>query len=280
MASADNCRKALQEGLLHQARAHAMAALQLDAGNREAHLCLGRTLGALGDSTGALVALEKALQLSVSAQERAIALTLIGNQLLADGQYEAAVSTFGRSLEIARAERLNALQRIDLMRMADSHAMRGDWKAALDNYQQAAPLAANDGERGDNNALLAVAYRQLGLYDKAIEHGIKAVMMYERGGEIEQYTEASVELAESYSKAGRHGDAVRVLEKILALITPAGNTYWEIRARIGLCLVHLATGDISSAEAQLQKANELSAKIEDVDLHARLAAAKATLSGK
>lgn len=258
---AQACQQSLRAGELTKAIAFAQQAIKSNAGEREGYLCLGRAQGQAGDYAAAIAALQVADRQSNSPIEHMQALTLLGHQQKALKANAEARASYQKSLELARQDRNKFFQRVNLMGVGEIQQAEGDFKGALESYQQGAKLAANDNERADCHAHLAAAYHALGDHDQTIAQQVKAVIMEERSGELDHYAQASLTLSQYYLDAGQYANAEKALGKLLSVVTQAGDAYWEASVYQLQARLKRAQNQVAESDQLLQRALQLANKI-------------------
>ena len=251
------CNQALEQGKIDTAITLASQALKKSNSDRKAYLCLGLAQGTKDDHAAAVAALQEAERLAVDPSEHIVALTLLGNQYASVGANVEAEKAYKASLSIARAGKIRHFERVNLNQLGEIRQAVADYSGALEYYLQSQKLAANDNERADGNAHIAAAYSLLGNHDKAIEYQIKSVLGEERVGELDQYANASVELGRIYVVAGQYANAEKALNKILAVVTQAGDAYWEAKIYYLFGKLRQAQGKQAEARDYFQRAKKL-----------------------
>lgn len=221
------CQQALKSGDFPGAIMHARQSLQTHPKQREAYLCLARAQGGAGKYDAAIATLLDANQLPASPYERVITLTLLGNQYRSAKAYEEALAAYRQSAAIAHDDKNKRYEMIDFNLTGETLQESGHLEEAITAYQQGYKLAANDNERADSHAHLATAYSASGRHDDAVAHQIKATVLEERSGDLDHYAHANLELARIHLVARQPLEAEKVLNKILAVVTEAGDAYWE-----------------------------------------------------
>lgn len=107
--SAD-CAQALNQGDISKAISISTDILKSDANNREGLLCKGRALGAQGNYQEALSALELGAKQSKEPFEQIISHLLIGNLHKQNKQYDAAMSSYNKSLALCLQEKIRSFR--------------------------------------------------------------------------------------------------------------------------------------------------------------------------
>lgn len=255
------CNQAIKEGDASKALAYAEQVIKLDSNNRDALLCKGRAHGGTGQAKEALAALNSAEKLSKTPRDHMIALALIGNVQKNTEQYEDAIKTYLKSLEFAKSADDKRFQSIDLNLIGDAEASNKQYDAAIEHYLAGDKLAANDNEHADVYERLALAYDKLGAHDKAVEYQIKADLIQERSGDLDQRANAGLEMGRLYMVAGDYEKAERSINKIIKLSTDNGGAYWQAKSYYYLAQVKVANKQPDQAKPLLADAQTIAKDI-------------------
>jgi tetratricopeptide (TPR) repeat protein len=263
--SVQACNQARAAGDFAQAVAIADKVLKQGGEVRDAWLCLGRAQSALGNHAAALTALEEAEKLSTQPLQRIVTLTLLGDQHAATNSHAKAREYYEKSLTLAREENNVRFQLININQGGLSLAKEGNHAGALVQYQQGLKLAANDNERADSFERIAATHGALGQYDQAIEYQIKAVLLQERVGNLNQYANANIELGRICLAAKAYKDAENWLSKFIPVMSLNENPYWEARARYLMGKTQAALGNSQASASEFAQSRALAEKIGDRD---------------
>lgn len=255
------CNQAIREGDASKALAYAEQVIKLDANNRDALLCKGRAHGGTGQTKEALAALNSAEKLSKTPRDHMIALALIGNVQKSTEQYADAISSYQKSLEFAKAADDKRFESIDLNLIGDAEAADKHYDAAIGHYLASDKLAANDNEHADAYERLASAYDKLAAHDKAVEYQIKADLIQERSGDLDQRANAGLEMGRLYLAAGDYEKAERSINKIIKLSTENGGAYWQAKSYYYLAQVKVANKQPDQAKPLLADAQTIAKDI-------------------
>lgn len=261
-----SCQQFLRAGEFAKAIDYANQAIKANKDDQMAYLCMGRAAGAAGDHASAIGALQEANQRSTTSYDHMVALTLLGHQQKAIRIYNDARTSYRQALDLARSSKNAHFQRANLMAIGETMVEEGDVKGALDFFQQGMKLAANDNERADSHAHLAAAHSAMHNHDHAIMQQIKAVVMEERSGDLDQYAQASLDLSRYYSDAKQYLDTERTLNKLLEVVKQAGDRYWEAVIYHSQAKLKLAQDKKDEAPALLENAMTISREIGAEDL--------------
>ena len=271
------CNKAFAEDEANTALDAANKVLAQDKDSRTALLCKGRALNVLGQYQEALAALNAAETLSQIPLEHIIALTLIGNVQKNSKQYSEAQSTYEKSLAISQSEKNNYLERTNLNSLGDTFVASNQLQKALDSYLAGSKLAANDNERADGFERIAATYKLMANYDKAIEYQIKAYLMQEQAGDLDQYANAGLELGAIYTATGNYVNAEKYINKTLKLSRDNGGAYWEAKSEYYLALNKIANQKPADAKPLLLDAQKITSEIGAKGLNEQISSALKTL---
>lgn len=265
------CNNALEKGDYTTASTTAEAILKSDANHRGGLLCQGRALGSLGKYNEALAALNKALKYSQAGLEQIFATIFIGNLHHKNQQIAEAIASYQASLNLSLADKNDKFVRINHNFIGNMHTQNKDLNAALASYMAGSKLSMNDNERAESYEYLAATYRALAQLDLAVEHQLKATMMQQKAGTLDDYANASFVLGQTYLEASEYDAAERTFNKLLKFSKENGGTYYEAKANYGLAQTSVAKNAKDQAKAfytealKLAKAsqeNALAAEIE------------------
>ena len=113
---------------------------------------------------------------------------------------------------------------------------------------------------------LDVYKRQLGQHDAAIEYQLKAVLMQQKSGTLDDFANASFTLGQIYEKAKEYGNAEKSYLKLLQFSKDNGGTYYEAKASYALGKVKAITGNTESAKTILANALTVAKNIGETKL--------------
>lgn len=249
------CNLALESGDITAAMALASKALNQNKNDKEALICQGRAYSAKGDLAAALAALQLAAKQTTDALDQAIIALVTGNAYKTVKQYDSAIVSYEKSLAYAQAANNQTFARISQNLMADIQFDNKHYAQALVLYMAGSKLAANDNERGESYEKVALTQHRLNQHDAAVEYQIKAFMMHEKVGTLDQYAHSGITLGRYYSHAKNNSSASSILNKIIRFAKEQGGAYYEAQASYVLAKVKVASGDIAAAKALVAQAN-------------------------
>lgn len=272
------CNSALEKGDLTTATSVAAKILKHEASNRGALLCKGRALGSQSqDSQGnyneALSALELALKNSQAGLEQIITTIFIGNLHRKNNQNAEAIASYEKSLNISRVEKNEKFERINLNFIGDTYTQNKDLNAALTSYLAGFKLSMNDNERAESYEHLAATYSALGQHDLAIEHQLKAMLMQQKAGTLDDVANANYVLGQTYQNAKEYDNAESAYSKLLQFSKDNGGAYYEAKANFGLAQVKAAKGEKDSAKIMFLDTLKMAKNIGENELAAEIDAA-------
>ena len=158
---------------------------------------------------------------------------------------------------MAQAEKDKRFERINLNLIGETLVDSNQPEAGLESYLKGSQLAANDNERADNYARIADTYSILGKHDQAIEYQIKTVLMEERGGDLNHFAHANLELGRIYTVAKDYPNAEKSINKVIQLSKEQGGAFWEAKAYYYLALVKVANNQPQAAKTLLTDAQHI-----------------------
>lgn len=265
-AASDNasaCNKAYDQMDLATALGFAGKALNTDKSDKDALICQGRVYSAQGKLEGALSSFKLADKQSKDAFDKTIIALVTGHAYKDADQYQQAIAIYEQSLQQAKMARSKAFERVAYQSIGNAHLKARQYQSALDAYLTANTLSANDNERGESFESIALAHHKLNQHDSALEFQIKAYMMHEKSGTLDQYAHASIELGRYYAAAKNYERAERTLNKIIKFAQEQGGAYYEAYGYCILAQVKAATGDAATAKTLIEQAKQIAAKYHD-----------------
>jgi tetratricopeptide (TPR) repeat protein len=260
------CNKALNQADSTSALRLAEEILKQQSNHRDGLLCKGRALGAEGNYSEALTALQLAEKQSQSGFEQILAHIFIGNLHAKNNNTAAAVASYESSIKLCESEQLNQFKRINLNLIGDAHTKNKDLNAALTSYTAASKLAMNDNERAEDFERLAASYLALGKHNEAIEYQLKATLMHDKSGTREQFANASMTLGRVYEVAKNYASAENTYQKLLKFSQNNGSAYYETLANFGLARTKAVTGQGATAKTMLVEALAIAKKMGETNL--------------
>jgi tetratricopeptide (TPR) repeat protein len=240
--------------------------LKLETNNRDGLLCKGRALGAQGNYSVALNTLEMAEKKSQPGFEKIIANIFIGNLHKNNHKNAEAITSYEKSLKICETEKNDKFKRINLNFIGDTHMQNNDLNAALASYLVGSKLAMNDNERAESFERLASTYSILGQHDAAIENQLKATLMQQKSGTLDEYANASYELGKAYEKAKEYSNAEKTYSKLLQFSKDNGGAYYEAKANYALGRLKAIAGDATNAKTLMSDALKMAKNLGENDL--------------
>lgn len=271
------CNRALNENKPKQAIKKAEALLAENAKNPNALTCLGRAYFAQEQFDQAVEAFNQAETVSESGYDKSFASLLAGHVYKNTDQLDKAVSAYQRSLDHAITINHQALILNNHMNIGHVRTQQQDDKKALVAYEAAYALAANDNERADTGAYVAASHHALQNHDKAVEYQVKAFLMFEKVGTLDQYAQALTNLTRYELAAGSLNDADRYAQKLIKFAQDNGGAYYEAKGQLLLAKVNVAKKDKPTAKTLLASAKKLADKVQDPDLISEIKAYADTL---
>lgn len=257
------CNQALDKGDVMTALAQAGKALNANKNDKDALLCQGRTLAAKGDATSALASFKLADTQSISAFDKTISTLLMGNTYKSLQQYDEALTSYQQTILNAKAANNPSFERLAHNAIGDVYFEKNQLVQALPEYMIGSKLAANDNERAESFEQIALTHHTLNQHDLALQYQIKAYLMNETAGTLDQYAHSSIELGRYYAIEKKYASAENILNKIIKFAKEQGGAYFEAQGSYVLAKVKVATGDISTAKALLERAKMIAKNTND-----------------
>lgn len=268
-AASDNasaCNKAYEKMDFSSALVLANKALDTNKNDKDALLCQGRVYSAQGKLDDALKSFKLAEKQAVDGFDKMIIALVTGHAYKDAGLYEQAIASYEQSLQQAKIIKSKAFERVAYQGEGNVYLNAGKYQQALDSYTAGNALAANDNERGESFESIALAHHKLNQHDAALEYQIKAFMMHEKSGTLDQYAHASIELGRYYAAAKNYERAERTLNKIISFAKEQGGAYYEAYGYCILAQVKAATGDSATAKTLIDQAKVIAKNAHDQSL--------------
>lgn len=258
-----SCNKLLEKGDVANALMQAKKVLNNNKNDRDALICQGRALIAQGDFNGALTAFKSADLQSKEAFDKTITTLLIGHTYKSLKQSELAITSYQETIINARLSGSKAFERVAYNAIGDVYSDQKLLAQALDAYQLGRKLAANDNERGESCEKVALTYHHMNQDDLALEFQIKAYLLHDLSGTLDQYAHSSIELGRYYAIIKNYANAEKTLNKIIKFAKEQGGAYYEAQASCVLAKVKVATGDITAAKQLVDNAKSIAKATND-----------------
>jgi len=260
---ATTCNQALAKGDVTAALAQANTILKRNKNDKDALLCQGRALSTSGNLDAALAAFKLADAQSSDAFDQTIVALLTGHAYKAAKQYESAIVSYQQTITHAQAAKNKAFEFIAQNAIGDVAAETKQYPLALAAYLAGNKLAGNDNERGENCENIAFTYHRMNQHDLALEYQLKAYLMHDTVGTLDQYAHSSIELGRYYALTKNYVSAENVLNKIIKFAKDQGGAYYEAQASYVLAKVKVATGDIAAARTLIEYARTIAKNTND-----------------
>jgi tetratricopeptide (TPR) repeat protein len=260
------CYKAFDRGDLSTSATLSSKALRANDQDRDALICQGRTLSAHHDLNGALLAFNKADALSVDAFDKTVIALITSHAYKAENQLEQALASYQQAITYSRQAKYPGFERMSDIAIGDIHFQLQKYDLALAFYKKANELDANDNERGESYEKIAFTYHTLKQDELALENQVKAFLMHEKAGTLDQYAHSSVELGRYYVIAKKYDSAENVLNKIIKFAKEQGGQYYEAKGSYVLALSKAARGDTPAAKTLVDYAKGIAQAINDTQL--------------
>ncbi|HNV89017.1 MAG TPA: hypothetical protein PKL53_08655 [Methylotenera sp.] len=274
------CNAALNKDELTSAITISEAILKHAPNHHEGLLCKGRALGAQNNYDAALNTLEMAAKQSKSGFDEILSHIFIGNLHKNNNKNMEAIASYEKSIKICEVEKNDKFKRINLNLIGETHIQNNNLDAALASYLTGSKLAMNDNERADSYERLASSYSALNQHDLAIEYQLKAVLMQQKAGTLDDYADASYILGQTYEKAKEYSNAERSYSKLLQFSKDNGGAYYEAKASYALGKVKAITGNTENAKTILVEALTIARNIGETKLASEIETSLKVLSSQ
>jgi tetratricopeptide (TPR) repeat protein len=266
------CNTALNKGDTKQALIQAEALLKINDKNENALLCQGRAFYQIGQMENALRSFGAAETSATDFYEKAFASLLAGHAFKQMKQPEKAIASYEKSLAYSMKTPTQGLKFSNHMNIGDVQLIEKHYSQAISEFQQANTLAANDNERGESLEQLATSYFLSKDYPHALETEIKAQIMMEKVGTLDQYAAASINLGRYYYANQQYAQAERTLNKIIEFARKQGGLYYEAKGSYCLAQVKAAQNETEKAKSLVAHAMKIAVDANDAALEAEIKA--------
>jgi DNA-binding SARP family transcriptional activator/DNA-binding XRE family transcriptional regulator len=242
------------------------ALLHRTSGNRELEMRTQNGLGFLCCRSGrfaeALRHAERELELSEDSPFReAIVRNNIGSVLGLLGRYDDAITQLGLARRITSQLGDHAGECIVLSNLCDIHRKLGRYEESIESGDLGITIATVHTARhaaAYGQYRLATTYRVLGRCEEALDLLAQAhVVVKAMGGGPVTESEVLTQIAAVHRDAGRHDEAMAVLEESLELAVTRQEPYQRAEALDGIAQVHEREGRYAAARAAAESAYEL-----------------------
>lgn len=262
-SDAADCNIAFERGDLAAAAISSTKALNANSKDRDALMCKGRVLSAQGDLQGALALFKSADTLSTDAFDRAVIALLSGHAYKAAKEHDLAIASYKSAIENAKQGRHYGFERMASIAIGNIHYEAKQYADALNLYLAANQLDANDNERGESFEKIAANYHALNQDELALEYQIKAFIMHEKVGSLDQFAHSSIELGRCYANVKNYAKAESTLNKIIKFAKEQGGAYYDAKGSYVLAQVKLAMGDAATAKSLIEYAKGIAKRTND-----------------
>lgn len=261
------CNLAIEKGDASAALVQAGKLLASNKNDKDGLICEGRALAGKGDFKGALNSFNAANTQAKDVFDKTITTLLIGNTHNALKQYDQAVASYQQTIVNAKAANNQGFERVAHNAIGDAYSEENKLDLALPEYTLGSKLAANDNERGESYEKIALLHHNLNQNSLALEYQIKAYLMNETAGNLDQYAHSSIELGRYYLIEKNYTSAENVLNKVIKFAKEQGGAYYEAQASYVLAKLKVATGDIPTAKALVEHAKLIAKDTNDKALN-------------
>lgn len=264
------CKTALDKGDITTALKQAEMVLSKNNKAIDVIICQGRALLASDKLEAALTAFKVADTISNDAFEKTISSLLIGRTYHKLNQNENAIASFQQTLVNAKAASNQGFERVAHNAIGDVYFDNHQYTQALPEYLLALKIAANDNERGECYEKVALTYHQLKQNELAVEYQLKAYLMHDKAGTLDQYAHSSIELGRYYLITKSYISAENILNKIIKFAKEQGGAFYEAQGSYVLAQVKAAKGDTTTAKSLIENAKLIANNTNDKALDAEI----------
>ena len=264
------CKTALNKGDVTTALKQAEKALSNNKNEVEALICQGRAFAASDKLEAGLASFKQADTISTDAFDKTISSLLIGRTYNALNQKDQAIASFQQTLVNAKTARNVGFERVAHNAIGDVYFANSQFEQALTEYMVGTKLAANDNERAESYEKVALTHHKMNQNDLAVEYQLKAYLMNDTAGTLDQYAHSSVELGRYYLITKSYTSAENILNKIIKFAKDQGGAFYEAQGSYVLAKVKAAKGDVTTAKSLLENAKAIAKNTKDKELEAEI----------
>lgn len=257
------CNLALAKGDISTAFATADKMLKSNKNDKDALICQGRALTEKGDLNAALAAFKLAEAQSTDSFDKAIIALLTGHAYKSAKQYDQAITSYQLSITNAKAANNQAFQRIGNNAIGNVYFETKQYPLALTAYLAGNKLTENDNERGESDERIALTYHNMNQHDLALEFQVKAYIMHQSVGTLDQMAHSSIEMGRYYALVKNYVSAENALNKIIKFAKEQGGAYYEAQGSYVLAQVKVAMGDVATAKTLIAHAKSIAKSTND-----------------
>ncbi len=261
--SANACNAAVNQQDAKTALSLAAQLLKQNSKDKDALICQGRAFSLTGDLTAAVQAFNTAKINSRDPFDQIIIHILIGNAFQSANIDSHALTAYQTSADLSNAQKNANYERISYNFLGDVHFKAKRYQDALNEYKKAYALTANDNERGESYENIALTQYHLGALDEALAYQIKAFVMHEKVGSLDQFANSSITLGDYYRLNKNYTAAENTLNKIIKFSKEQGGAYFEAKASYTLAKVKRDMGDELAAKNLVEYANKIAVGTND-----------------
>ncbi len=264
------CKAALDKGDIATALKQAEKAISNNNKETEAFICRGRALVASEKLDAGLASFKQADMLSIDSFDKTISSLLIGRTYHKLNQNEQAIASFQQTLLNAKAANNKGFERVAHNAIAEVYFASNQYEQALPEYVEGIKLSANDNERGESYEKTALTHHKMNQNELALEYQLKAYLMNDTAGTLDQYAHSSVELGRYYLLTKNYSNAENILNKIIKFAKEQGGAFYEAQASYVLAQVKVAKGDTTEAKSLIENAKSIAKNTKDKELEAEI----------
>jgi tetratricopeptide (TPR) repeat protein len=262
----NECNQLIKNEMPEKALDFSSQLLKKNPKNRDVVLCKARSQLALNQFAEAVITLTLVDQLSNSPSEHMMSLAMLGNAYKGAQQFAEALSSYEKSLGIAKSQKNKSFERIANGLIGEVQVLNKQYDEAILSYQTALKLGLNDNERADSFEHIASIYNIQKKYNQAIEYQVKATLAYARYGDLDVQANAGLELGFYYMNAAEYEQADKAINKILKLAVDNGGAYWEVKSSLYLAYLKTTINQSAEAKTLLERAQKLNLEVGDAVL--------------
>jgi tetratricopeptide (TPR) repeat protein len=262
--SNNSCEKLLKNGKIKQALT---AAKTVDS-KYDANFCAAKAYYRLKNYQAASNAFDESSKHADLPVDQMFSFLYKGISQRDLGEVKASTATLTKGLDTAalgNSKYLQMEQRF-LYQLGLSALAAKDGMTAVDYFVKSSVIAANDQERANSFKGLSQAFFMDNKVDSAIEYGVRASTTFQRTGDLGEYAEMQINLANYESVNENFPRAIRILDSLVDFAKTNGGEYFHAKALIAKSSILSKKGDAELSKTSFAEGQAIAKKIGAADL--------------
>jgi tetratricopeptide (TPR) repeat protein len=260
------CNQSIEARNAAKALTQSETLLKSNQKNAAAWICQGRAYNILNKEVEALHAYQQAETHANAYYDKAVASLLAGHTYKHNQKSTEAIARYQQTIVYADTAKNKALALSGYANIGDVYVESKQLNLALEAYLKANEFSANDNERGETLEKIAATYHALKQDDLALEYQLKAQILMEKVGTLDQYAGSTVTLGRYYILNKNYDNAERILNKIIKFSKDQGGAYYEAQGSYVLAQLKAAKNDLPAAKVLVDYAKSIAKTTHDAAL--------------